>query len=151
MWDTNLRGGGGIFRRYHPGGMLSITGNDVMTLLSSLWTEWLTDRCKSITFSQLRLQAVMISVTYSLVNHGRSRCRIIWTGFSGLCSFCRNFVKLRGAPGFWENVLNSFSYFYIEFAYWNFTFCGAYTLSFLAHHTISPKRAHPSSKPGLNK
>ena len=30
-------------------------------------------------------------------------------------------------PGFWENVLDSFSYFYIEFANSNFSFSGAYT------------------------
>ena len=33
--------------------------------------------------------------------------------------------------------------FYIEIAYSNFTFCGAYTLSFLVRHPISAKRAHP--------
>ena len=33
-----------------------------------------------------------------------------------------------------------FSCFHIEIAYSNFTFCGAYTLSFLAHHTVSEKR-----------
>ena len=37
----------------------------------------------------------------------------------------------------------SFSCLYIEIVYLNFTFCGAYTLSFLAGHTISAKRAHP--------
>ena len=36
-----------------------------------------------------------------------------------------------------------FSCFYIEIAYSNFTFCGSYTLSFLGHHIISVKRAHP--------
>ena len=35
-----------------------------------------------------------------------------------------------------------FSCFHIEIAYSNFTFCGAYTLSFLARHTVSEKRAH---------
>ena len=40
------------------------------------------------------------------------------------------FAKLCGAPGFWENVF-SFSGFYIEIAYSNFTFCGTFTLSFL--------------------
>ena len=44
---------------------------------------------------------------------------------------------------FWENVLYTFSFFYTEIAYSNFTFCGAYTSSFLAHHTISAKREHP--------
>ena len=42
-----------------------------------------------------------------------------------------------------ENVLGSFSLFYIEITYSNFTFCGAYTLSFLAHDTILGKRVHP--------
>ena len=42
-------------------------------------------------------------------------------------------------------VLGSFSCFYIEIAYLNFTFCGAYMLRFLAHHTISAKRAHSSN------
>ena len=44
---------------------------------------------------------------------------------------------------FWENVLDSFSCFYIEIAFSKFTFCAAYMLSFLAHHTISAKKAHP--------
>ena len=35
---------------------------------------------------------------------------------SGVCSFCRNFAKLCNASGFWENVLDSFSFFYIEIA-----------------------------------
>ena len=34
---------------------------------------------------------------------------------SGVCSFCRNFVKLCGAPGFWENVLDSFLAFALKF------------------------------------
>ena len=46
------------------------------------------------------------------------------------------------APYFWENVHDSFSCFNIEIAYSNFTFRGAYTLSFIACHTISAKRAH---------
>ena len=58
---------------------------------------------------------------------------------SGVYSFCRNFAKLCGVPGFWENVLNTFSCFYIEIAHSNFTICGAYTLSLLARHTISVK------------
>ena len=62
-----------------------------------------------------------------------------------VCSFCRNFAQLYGASGFWENVFDSFSCFYIEIVYSNFTFCGAYTPSFLARHTISAKRAHPRS------
>ena len=45
-------------------------------------------------------------------------------------------------PGFWVNVLDSFSCLSFEIAYSNFTFCGAYMLSFLEHHTISAKRAH---------
>ena len=44
----------------------------------------------------------------------------------GVCSFCRNFAKLCGAPGFWETVFDNFSCFYIEIVYSNFTFCGAY-------------------------
>ena len=59
-----------------------------------------------------------------------------------MCSFSRNFAKLCGPPGFRQNVLDSFSCFYI-IAYSNFTFCGAYTLTFLEHHTISAKRAYP--------
>ena len=50
------------------------------------------------------------------------------------------FVKLQWAPDFVEFVLGSFSCFYIEIAYSNVTFCDAY--SFLAHRTISGKRAH---------
>ena len=52
-------------------------------------------------------------------------------------------TNLSGVPDFVENVLCSFSCFYIEIAYSNFTFCDVYTLSFLACHTISGKRAHP--------
>ena len=40
-------------------------------------------------------------------------------------------------------MLDSFSCLSIEIAYSHFTFCGACTLIFLAHHTISAKRAHP--------
>ena len=63
----------------------------------------------------------------------------------GMCSFCRNFAKLCGAPCFWENVFDSFSCFDIEIVYFNFTFCGTYMLSFLLRLTISVKRAHPRS------
>ena len=58
-------------------------------------------------------------------------------------SFLRKFAKLCDTPGFWENVLDSFSCFHIQIAYSNFTFCGVYTFSFLARYTISAKRAHP--------
>ena len=51
--------------------------------------------------------------------------------------------KLCDAPGFWENVLDSFSCFYIEIAYSKFTFCGTYTLSFLVRHTILSKTGTP--------
>ena len=40
-------------------------------------------------------------------------------------------------------MIDSFSYLSIEIVYSNFTFCGAYTLSFLEPHTISAKRAQP--------
>ena len=60
-----------------------------------------------------------------------------------MCSFCRNFTKLCGVPGFGEYVLNVFSCFYIEIAYSNFTFCGAYMLSFLARHTIRQNEHTP--------
>ena len=33
-----------------------------------------------------------------------------------MCSFCLNFAKLCGTPGFWKNVLDSFSSFYIKIA-----------------------------------
>ena len=49
-------------------------------------------------------------------------------------------------PGFWENVLDSFSCFYIEFAYSNFSSSDAYMLNFLAHHAISVRRAYPWAK-----
>ena len=58
-------------------------------------------------------------------------------------SFCRTFAKLCGAPGFWENVLDSFFCLYIEIAYSNFAFCGAYAIIFLVRYTILTKRAHP--------
>ena len=57
-------------------------------------------------------------------------------------------VWSRGVPaasGMHPTGMHScFSCFHIEIAYSNFTFCGAYTLSFLARHTVSEKRAHPS-------
>ena len=43
------------------------------------------------------------------------------------------------------NVLDGFSCFYIVIVYSDFTFCGAYMLSFLASHTVSTKPAHPVS------
>ena len=68
---------------------------------------------------------------------------------AGVCPFCRNFAKLCDAPGFWENVLNSIACLYIEIAYSKFTFCGAYTVSFLVGHTISVKREHRTSHGGV--
>ena len=41
---------------------------------------------------------------------------------SGECLFCRNFAKLVGLPNIWDNVLNTFCWFYIEIAYLNFYF-----------------------------
>ena len=52
---------------------------------------------------------------------------------------------------FWENVLDSYSCLYIEISYSNLTFCGAYTFSFVAGHTTSTKRAHPSEKCDVDK
>ena len=43
-------------------------------------------------------------------------------GNSEVCSFCRNFPKLCGAPGFWENVFDDCSYLSIDIAYSNFHF-----------------------------
>ena len=43
-------------------------------------------------------------------------------GMFGVFSFCRNFAKLCDAPGFWENVLDSFPRSHTEIAYSNFTF-----------------------------
>ena len=65
-------------------------------------------------------------------------------GCSGVWSFCvvRRF--------FWENVLGSFSGFYIEIVYSNFTFCGTYTLSFLACQAVSVKQAHPRTACGMS-
>ena len=77
------------------------------------------------------------------IAHVRSHCVSKLSHLPAMCSFCRNFAKLCSAPGFWENVLDSFSDFYIEIAYSNFIFCGAYTSSFLARHTILAKRTHP--------
>ena len=62
-----------------------------------------------------------------------------------MCSFSRIFARFYREPDFVENVLGSFSCFYIEIAYLNFTFSGAYMLRFLAHHIISAKRAHSSN------
>ena len=56
---------------------------------------------------------------------------------AGMCLFCRNVAKLYGVPGFWDNVLDSFTCFYIETAYLNCTFSCTYTLSFLARHNFS--------------
>ena len=64
----------------------------------------------------------------------------------GICvvrSFSANFAKLCGKPGFLENVLHSFSCFYIEIAYSNFTFCVTYMLSFRrAAHFQQNKHTH---------
>ena len=68
-----------------------------------------------------------------------------------VCSFCWNFAKLCGTPGFWENWFESISCFYIEIAYSKFSFCGTYTLNFLACPKISTKRAHLLSKNVQNK
>ena len=59
-----------------------------------------------------------------------------------LPKFCLNFVARHF---FGDNVLDGFSCFYIVIVYSNFTFCGAYMLSFLASHTVSAKPAHPVS------
>ena len=59
----------------------------------------------------------------------------------GCARFAKILQKIVWHAGFWGNVLDS-SCFYIEIAYSNFTVCGAFTLSFLARHTILAKRAH---------
>ena len=61
----------------------------------------------------------------------------------GVYSFSWNFEKNYRAPDFADNVFGNFSCFYTEIAYSNFTFCGAYTLSFLALHTILDKASTP--------
>ena len=40
-------------------------------------------------------------------------------------------------------MIDSFCYLSIETVYKNFTFCGAYTLSFLEPHKISAKHVQP--------
>ena len=55
-----------------------------------------------------------------------------------------NLLQNFSSPDFVEFVLGSFLCFYTEIAYSNFTFCGAYTLSFQACHTIPAKRAQSS-------
>ena len=66
------------------------------------------------------------------------------------------FVCWRAPPGGWRpllrkswirpcNVLDGFSCFYIVIVYSNFTFCGAYMLSFLTSHTVSAKTSTPQS------
>ena len=60
-------------------------------------------------------------------------CLILSLGCAGFAEILQNC----GAPYFWYNVLDSFSCFYIEIAYSNFTFYGAYTFSFLVCHSIS--------------
>ena len=44
---------------------------------------------------------------------------------------------------FWENVLDTFSCFYIEITYSSFTFCGARTLSFFGVPNIFSKTSIP--------
>ena len=45
---------------------------------------------------------------------------------------CNLICRLQGCR-FWENMLDSFSSFYIELAFSNFIFCATDTLSFLVH------------------
>ena len=45
--------------------------------------------------------------------------------------FAEMLQKLYGVPGFWDNVLDSFTCFNIETAYSSYTFSCTYTLSFL--------------------
>ena len=50
----------------------------------------------------------------------------------GMCSFSWNFAQFYWASDFVEFMLGSFSCFYIDIAYSNFTFCGAWTPSLFA-------------------
>ena len=68
-----------------------------------------------------------------------------------MCSFSSIFARFYREPDFVENMLGSFSCFYIEIAYLNFTFCGAYMLRFLAHHILSAKRGSCSIVRDLTK
>ena len=60
----------------------------------------------------------------------RGRLHFFFCLNSCLCSFSWICIKLWWAPDFVEFVLGRFSHFYIEIAYSNFTFCGAWTPSF---------------------
>ena len=84
------------------------------------------------------LYNVHISVNFQITNIQVQKIE------PGVCSFCRNLAKLYRASDFTENVLDSFSCFYIEITYSNFTSCGTYMLSILVCHIISVKRAHSS-------
>ena len=76
----------------------------------------MTGVCKNITFPQLLLRTVTKKTAKDFMILDRPTAGSA-TGASGVCSFCQYFAKLCGAPGFWENVLDSFSYFNIEIAY----------------------------------
>ena len=67
----------------------------------------------------------------------------------------QKFAKLCGASGFWENVLDSFSCFYIEIAYSNYFLWHLHTQFSSAPHNFSktstPQESHvefPESEDG---
>ena len=55
----------------------------------------------------------------------------------GCARFLKMFAKSCGTPEFWENMFDSFSCFYIEIAYSNFTFYCGHT-----HPTRSQQNEH---------
>ena len=82
----------------------------------------MTDTCENITFPQLLLRTVKI-VLYRSCGM-REKCYFCQLAtrkgtncschqYHGVCSFCRHFAKLYGTSGFWEDVQDSFSCFYI--------------------------------------
>ena len=82
---------------------------------------------------QTSLYKVHISVSFQITHIQVQKCN------QGCAHFAENFAKLYRAPDFTENVLDSFSCFYIEIAYSNFTLCGTYMVSILVCLTISAK------------
>ena len=77
-------GGGGL-----PGGISSVHAR---IQPPPLWTEWLTNRCKNITFPQLRLRTAIIGLHRSKIAAAGKKC-FLWIRELAKCQGILNWLK----------------------------------------------------------
>ena len=82
--------------------------------------------------------SIIFSFAYNNIKIFHISSKIFTNIVAGVCLSYRNLAKLCGAPGFWENVLDSFFLFIL----WPIQTL-LFVLRFLARHITSTKRARP--------